>query len=125
MWGIHASPRPGRCVVAAGCQSLPWADTPWIEHSDRTFRLPKTLGRTYFGPDRRINTIQGAIMNLVRIVFIGLAVLLPTAWTVAKANDEAGSESKTTKKTKKSKKADGTEKTETETKTEKTDKTEK
>ena len=58
-------------------------------------------------------------MNLVRIVFIGLAVLLPTTWTVAKAGDEASAESKTTKKTKKSKKADGTEKTETETKTEK------
>jgi len=65
-------------------------------------------------------------MNLVRIVFIGLAVLLPTTWTIAKAGDEeAASETKTTKKTKKSKKSDGTDKTETETKTEKTDKTEK
>ena len=62
-------------------------------------------------------------MTLVRIVFLGLAVLLPATWTIAKAGDEATSETKTTKKTKKSKKADGTEKTETDTKTEK--KTEK
>jgi hypothetical protein len=58
-------------------------------------------------------------MNLVRIVFLGLAVLLPTTWTVAKAGDEATTETKTTKKTKKSKKADGAEKTD---KTEKTEK---
>lgn len=58
-------------------------------------------------------------MNLVRIAFIGLAVLLPASWTVAHAGEDATAETKTTKKTKKSKKADGTEKTETETKTEK------
>jgi hypothetical protein len=57
-------------------------------------------------------------MNLVRIVFLGLAVLLPTTWTVAKADDAPSTETKTTKKTKKSKKnADGS-KTESETKSE-------
>ena len=61
-------------------------------------------------------------MNLVRIVFLGLAVLLPTTWTVAKAGDEATTETKTTKKTKKSKKADGTTEDKSETKTEKTEK---
>jgi len=66
---------------------------------------------------------SGVIMNLVRIVVLGLAVLLPTTWTVAKAGEETSTETKTTKKTKKSKKGDGSEKTETETKTEK--KTEK
>jgi hypothetical protein len=46
-------------------------------------------------------------MNLIRIVFLGLAVLLPSAWTIAKAADEApAEETKKTKKTKKSKKAD-------------------
>ena len=60
-------------------------------------------------------------MKLSRIVFIALAVLLPTSWTVAKAADEApAGETKTTKKSKKSKKADGTTSEEkTETKTEK------
>jgi hypothetical protein len=60
-------------------------------------------------------------MNLVRIVFLGLAVLLPVSWTVAKADDDAPTtEKKTTKKTKKSKKnADGS-KTDTETKSETT-----
>jgi hypothetical protein len=70
---------------------------------------------------------QGAkTMNLVRLVFLGLAILLPTTWTVAKAED-APADTTTTKKTKKTKKskknADGTgttdTKTETETKTEK------
>lgn len=47
-------------------------------------------------------------MNLIRIVFFGLAVLLPATWTVARAADEAPAEEspKKTKKTKKSKKAD-------------------
>ena len=59
-------------------------------------------------------------MNLVRIVFLGLAVLLPTAWTVARAADEppAGDTTKTTKKTKKTKKkSDGSGETETKTDT--------
>jgi hypothetical protein len=43
-------------------------------------------------------------MKLIRIVFLGLAVLLPTSWTIAKAADEAPAEE--TKKTKKTKKAD-------------------
>jgi len=76
-----------------------------------------------WGRARRVQTpSKGVIMNLVRIVFIGLAVLLPTTWTIAKAGDEASEETKTTKKTKKSKKGDGQEKKETETKTEKSDK---
>ncbi len=61
-------------------------------------------------------------MNLVRVLFLGLAVLLPTAWTVAMADDAPAGDTttKTTKKTKKSKKnADGsktdTEKSETKT----------
>ena len=44
-------------------------------------------------------------MKLIRIVCLGLAVLLPSAWTVASAGDEAPTEEKTTtKKTKKPKK---------------------
>jgi hypothetical protein len=59
-------------------------------------------------------------MNLIRIVFLGLAVLLPASWTIAKAGDEApAAETKTTKKSKKSKKADGTSEEKTETKTDK------
>ena len=64
-------------------------------------------------------------MNLIRMIFLGLALLLPTAWTLAQAAEEAppAGEKTTTKKTKKSKKdADGTktetEKSETKTKTE-------
>jgi hypothetical protein len=59
-------------------------------------------------------------MNLVRIVFFGLAVLLPTTWTVAKAEDAPSGDTttKTTKKTKKSKKkSDGSGETETKTDT--------
>ncbi|HVT09866.1 MAG TPA: hypothetical protein VHM31_09930 [Polyangia bacterium] len=59
-------------------------------------------------------------MNLVRIVFLGLAVLLPAAWTVAKAEDAPAGDTttKTTKKTKKTKKkADGSGETETKTDT--------
>jgi hypothetical protein len=48
-------------------------------------------------------------MKLIRIVFLGLAVLLPATWTVAKAGDEApaAAEGKKAKKSKKSKKAEG------------------
>jgi hypothetical protein len=46
-------------------------------------------------------------MNLIRIVFFGLAVLLPATWTVARAGDEApAAETKKPKPAKKSKKAD-------------------
>jgi hypothetical protein len=45
-------------------------------------------------------------MKLIRIVFFGLAVLLPSAWTVAAAGDEAPAEEKAAKKGKKGKKAD-------------------
>jgi hypothetical protein len=45
-------------------------------------------------------------MKLIRIVFLGLAVLLPTTWTVAMAGDEApAGETKEPKKAKKTKKA--------------------
>jgi hypothetical protein len=62
-------------------------------------------------------------MNLVRIVFVALAVLLPTAWTIAKAAEDeapAGEKSgeakgKSSKKSKKQKKGEG-EKTDTEKK---------
>jgi hypothetical protein len=55
-------------------------------------------------------------MKLIRIIFLGLAVLLPTSWTVAQAADEApAEETKKAKKTKKPKKAD---KAETEKKAE-------
>jgi len=45
-------------------------------------------------------------MKLVRILFLGLAVVLPTSWTVARAADEAPAEGETkkAKKTKKGKK---------------------
>jgi len=46
------------------------------------------------------------MMNLIRSIFLALAVLLPTTWTIARAADEAPAETKKEKKTKKSKKAD-------------------
>ena len=63
-------------------------------------------------------------MKLVRIASLALAVLLPTAWTVAKAADEpppAGSDtdttkSKSSKKSKKSSKKTEGDKTDTEKK---------
>ena len=45
-------------------------------------------------------------MKLTRIIFIALAVMLPTTWTIAKAGDEAPAEGKKEKKGKKGKKAD-------------------
>jgi hypothetical protein len=53
-------------------------------------------------------------MKLVRSIFLALAVLLPTSWTVARAadapaGDTAGGEMKKEKKAKKSKKAEGAE----------------
>jgi hypothetical protein len=46
-------------------------------------------------------------MKLTRVIFVALAVLLPTAWTVAKAEDApAPAEAKKEKKAKKSKKAE-------------------
>jgi hypothetical protein len=50
-------------------------------------------------------------MKLVRSIFLALAVLLPTAWTVAKAadapaGDDTAAAGKKEKKSKKSKKAD-------------------
>ena len=62
-------------------------------------------------------------MNLIRITFLGLALLLPTSWTLAQAGEEAppAGEKTTTTKTKKTKKgADGT-KTETEKSEKKTE----
>jgi hypothetical protein len=52
-------------------------------------------------------------MTLVRITFLALAVLLPTTWTMARAEDKApagdtaGGEAKKEKKAKKAKKAEG------------------
>ena len=50
-------------------------------------------------------------MTLVRSMFLALAVMLPTAWTVARAADapagEAGGDAKKEKKSKKGKKAEG------------------
>lgn len=47
-------------------------------------------------------------MKLTRIIFIALAVLLPTSWTIANAGDEAAApaagEAKKEKKAKKAKK---------------------
>jgi len=45
-------------------------------------------------------------MKLVRIVFVALAVLLPTSWTVAKAADPAPAAGEASKKDTKSKKED-------------------
>ena len=52
-------------------------------------------------------TSKGHIMKLTRIVFLALAVLLPTSWTIAQAADAppADAPAKKTKKSKKSKKA--------------------
>ena len=53
-------------------------------------------------------------MKLVRTVFVALAVLLPTSWTIAKAADAPAADSdsagKKEKKAKKSKKGDDGEK---------------
>jgi hypothetical protein len=48
-------------------------------------------------------------MNLIRIAFLGLAVLLPTSWTIAQAADEppAGEAKPAKKGKKKDKKAEG------------------
>ena len=43
-------------------------------------------------------------MNLIRVIFLGLAVILPVSWTVAHAGDEAPAGEKTEKTTKKTKK---------------------
>jgi hypothetical protein len=52
-------------------------------------------------------------MNLVRTIFVALAVLLPTSWTIAKAADAPAADTdsgKKEKKAKKSKKGDDGEK---------------
>ena len=57
---------------------------------------------------RAIETNEEKIMKLIRACFLVLAVLLPTSWTIAHAEDAppAGSEKKE-KKAKKSKKKEG------------------
>jgi hypothetical protein len=45
-------------------------------------------------------------MNLIRVIFLGMAVLIPSVWTVAVAGDEAPAEEKAAKKGKKEKKGD-------------------
>ena len=53
------------------------------------------------------NATEEIPMKLTRISFIALAVLLPTTWTIAQANDEAApAEGKKEKKAKKGKKAE-------------------
>jgi len=49
----------------------------------------------------------GIPMKLVRVVFVALAVLLPTSWTVAKAADPAPAAGEPAKKDTKSKKEEG------------------
>ena len=53
-------------------------------------------------------------MKLTRTVFLALAVLVPTSWTIARAADEAPAADapKKEKKAKKSKKAEGDKKEE-------------
>jgi hypothetical protein len=51
-------------------------------------------------------------MKLIRVVFFGLAVLLPTSWTIARADDAPAEGSKDMKKSKKSKKSKKAEKPE-------------
>lgn len=50
-------------------------------------------------------------MKLTRVIFLALAVLLPTSWTVAQAADEAApapaGEKKAKKKSKKAEKTEG------------------
>jgi hypothetical protein len=59
-------------------------------------------------------------MKLIRIVFLGLAVLLPTAWTVAQAADEApAGDAKSAKKDKKGAKEGSGETKPADTKTDK------
>ena len=43
-------------------------------------------------------------MKLVRTIFVALAVLLPTSWTIAKAADAPAADSDSGKKEKKAKK---------------------
>jgi hypothetical protein len=52
------------------------------------------------------NATEEIPMKLTRIIFIALAVLLPTTWTIAQANEEAPAEGKKEKKAKKGKKAE-------------------
>jgi hypothetical protein len=52
-------------------------------------------------------------MKLTRIFFLAMAVMLPTTWTIAKADDAPAAEApKKEKKAKKGKKAEGGEKKE-------------
>ena len=44
-------------------------------------------------------------MKLVRSIFLALAVLLPTSWTIAKAADAPAADAEPAKKEKKSKKS--------------------
>src|ERR1022692_1144146 len=81
--------------------------------------LPETP--TYL-PRSQLNNPPGDQMTFTRTIFLALAVLLPTSWTVARAGDkdntgETKTDTKTQKKTKKSKKADGTDETKTDTRT--------
>jgi hypothetical protein len=58
--------------------------------------------------DSRPNSSRRKSMNLTRVVFLALAVLLPTSWTIAHAEDApaADAPAKKEKKGKKAKKGD-------------------
>jgi hypothetical protein len=49
-------------------------------------------------------------MSMIRIVFLGLAMLLPTTWTIAQAGDEAPAGEKAAKKGGKKEKKEGADK---------------
>jgi hypothetical protein len=52
-------------------------------------------------------------MNLTRTIFLAFAILIPTSWTIAKAEDAPAAETpKKEKKAKKGKKAEGDKKEE-------------
>jgi len=74
-------------------------DAPW---HDACFGVP-ALGRS-----RPHTTSRRNSMNLTRVVFLALAVLLPTSWTIAHAEDApaADAPAKKEKKGKKAKKGD-------------------
>jgi hypothetical protein len=63
---------------------------------------------TTHSDDSRPNTIKEKVMKLTRVVFLALAVLLPTSWTIAHAEDApaADAPAKKEKKGKKAKKGD-------------------
>jgi hypothetical protein len=83
---------------------------------------PLLAGDADLASARQLNNSPGDHMTFTRSIFLALALLLPTSWTVARAGDkdntgETKTDTKTQKKTKKSKKSDGSEETKTDTRT--------